>query len=192
MADESYWNLLQRRGVTRRRVLSGAGGIGAGLLGTGLAACGQKAGAPAPPQSAGGQAAAGGAPQPGGTFNTYHNMNLPLDPQKIDGQPHIAVDGVYSRILRWQTGPSPKTLEDHNVENDLAASVEAPDASTWTIKLRPGVKFQNIPPVSGHALEAADVKATFTRSVDPATGNPNRSTLSMIDPNQIQTPDAQT
>jgi peptide/nickel transport system substrate-binding protein len=36
------------------------------------------------------------------------------------------------------------------------------------------------------------VKATFVRALDPAIGNPNRGSISMIDPNQIQTPDKQT
>jgi peptide/nickel transport system substrate-binding protein len=36
------------------------------------------------------------------------------------------------------------------------------------------------------------VKATFQRALDPATSNPNRGTLNMIDVNNIQTPDAQT
>ncbi len=38
------------------------------------------------------------------------------------------------------------------------------DGRTWTLKLRPGVKFH-----SGRALTAADVKATWDRALDPAT-----------------------
>jgi peptide/nickel transport system substrate-binding protein len=46
--------------------------------------------------------------------------------------------------------------------------------------------------VNGHALEAEDVKATFTRALDPTTASPNRGTIDMIDAAQIQTPDKQT
>jgi peptide/nickel transport system substrate-binding protein len=40
------------------------------------------------------------------------------------------------------------------------------DASVWTFKLRPGVKFQN-----GQALSADDVVATYKRLVDPTSGS---------------------
>src|ERR1700694_625713 len=40
------------------------------------------------------------------------------------------------------------------------------DASTWTVKLRSGVKFQN-----GQAMTADDVIATFKRLVSPDTGS---------------------
>jgi peptide/nickel transport system substrate-binding protein len=36
------------------------------------------------------------------------------------------------------------------------------------------------------------VKATFTRALDPATANPNRGSLTMMDPTQIETPNATT
>jgi peptide/nickel transport system substrate-binding protein len=41
-------------------------------------------------------------------------------------------------------------------------------------------------------VEAEDIHTTFVRALDPATSNPNRGQLSMIDPNGIQTPDKQT
>ncbi|HTE85546.1 MAG TPA: ABC transporter substrate-binding protein, partial [Dehalococcoidia bacterium] len=40
--------------------------------------------------------------------------------------------------------------------------------------------------------EAEDIKATFSRAVDPATASPNRGALSFIDPAQIGTPDKST
>jgi peptide/nickel transport system substrate-binding protein len=46
--------------------------------------------------------------------------------------------------------------------------------------------------VNGHPVEADDVKATFVRALDTATQNPNRGSLTMIDPAQIQTPDKAT
>lgn len=96
-----------------------------------------------------------------------------------------------SRLFRFKMGPDPQTAINHEVENDLASSVESPDALTWTIKLRPDAKFQNIAPVNGHAVEAEDVKATFVRALSlPA--NPSRGALGFIDPNQIQMPASDT
>jgi peptide/nickel transport system substrate-binding protein len=192
MPEQSYWIRLWRERITRRRLLAGAAAGGAGLAGATLAACGGKVAILPSTSSSGGQAAAAGPPQQGGTVNVYYKANMPLDPQKVSANPQRAVGGVYSRILRFKTGLDAKTIEDHGVENDLAASLEVPDASTWTIKLRPDVKFQNIAPINGRAFGAEDVKATFTRAVDPATASPNRGTLSMIDPSQIQTPDDHT
>ena len=86
----------------------------------------------------------------------------------------------------------PKATTNHVIEPELGQTAESPDATTWTIKLRPDAKFHNIAPVNGHPVEAEDVKATFQRALDPSTSNPNRGALSMIDVNQIQTPDKQT
>src|SRR5437870_1289378 len=68
----------------------------------------------------------------------------------------------------------------------LALSVESPDALAWTVKLRPEVRWHNVAPVSRRALDAEDVKASFTRALDGK--NPNRGSLTMIDPAKIETP----
>jgi peptide/nickel transport system substrate-binding protein len=69
----------------------------------------------------------------------------------------------------------------------LALSAESPDATTWTVKLRTGVNFQDVPPVGGHAFEAEDVKATWTRALSLKT-NPFLGAIDMLDANQITTP----
>jgi len=128
----------------------------------------------------------------GGTFNGVIAYNPTLDPQKASAAPQTSVSGVYSRLFRFQTSTDAKTINNHDLENDLGISAESPDGITWTIKLRADAKFSNSAPVNGHTVESADVKATFERALDPATPNPNRGSLGMIDPSQIQTPDAQT
>lgn len=132
---------------------------------------------------------AGGAeaPQRGGALNYYQVGNPPtLDPQRTTSyftqQPAGA---VYSRILRFRTGPNPVDAENRDVEGDLAAKIESPDAMTWIVTLRYGATFQAIPPVSGHAVESEDVKVSFTRAVD--LENPNRGSLSMIE--RVETPE---
>jgi peptide/nickel transport system substrate-binding protein len=115
-----------------------------------------------------------------------------LDPQKLSASPQKVVGGVYSRLLRYKVGADPNTVADHNTESDLALSLESPDAVTWTAKLRSDAFFHNIAPVNGRAVDSEDVKATYARALDPATGNPNRGVLDMIDPAKISTPDKQT
>jgi peptide/nickel transport system substrate-binding protein len=177
-----------RERLNRRRLLSAAAAGGAALA----AGCATQR-TSKPPTSAttsSGQLTSG-KPQPGGTFTTWLvTGNLPsLDPQQTPSAWTMDSAGaVMSRVLRFQTGPDPQTGQDRNVEGDLGLSVESPDGITWTAKLRPGVKFHNVPPVNGHAVESEDVKATFMRALDQPK-NPYRGFLSgIIDPSQIETP----
>jgi len=175
--------LLRRNRFTRRRVLSSAmAGIAAAS-----AACGQSQ----RPKQTGGAQAPSGQPQTGGSLTSWLvTGNLPsLDPQQTPSAwTMYSCGAVLSRILRFQTGQDTKIGEDRNVEGDLGASVESPDAITWTVKLRPDAKFHNVAPVDGHAVEAEDVKASFTRAFGQAK-NPFRGFLGTImDPSQIEAP----
>jgi peptide/nickel transport system substrate-binding protein len=127
-------------------------------------------------------------PQSGGTFN-ISQITTPstLDQQRsTSGNIANIVGAVQSRLLAFKTGTDPKVTEDHEVEPDLALTVESSDAVTWTIKLRPDAKFHNVAPVNGHALTSEDVKATFVRALGKE--NPGRGALDMMDETQIQTP----
>ncbi len=167
-------------------VFRGVAGLGTALAGSGLLACGSRTKPAAP------SASSGGTPKPGGTFNTATDKGPDTwDPHaSVAAQTGNPMSYMASRLFRFRTGRDPKAKEDIDLENDLAASAESPDALTWTIKLRPGASFHDIPPVNGHAVEAEDVKANFTRALAPAAAT--RASLNMIDPDQIQTPDKQT
>ena len=55
--------------------------------------------------------------------------------------------------------PAPPTSR---LKGDLAESWQAsPDHRVWTFKLRQGVKWQNVPPLNGRELVAADIKYCF-------------------------------
>jgi peptide/nickel transport system substrate-binding protein len=191
MTENPYWTRLRSRHLNRRAVLSGVTVAGAGIFGASLAGCasqkpsGQASSAPS-------GSASSGTPQRGGTLNFYVNRNYRLDPQQGSGVDQTTSSGVMSRVFRLKTSLDPRTSDNHDIEPDLGISAESPDAVTWTIKLRPDAKFHNVAPVNGHAVEAEDIKATFTRAFDPKVPNPNRGTLGMIDPAQIQTPDKTT
>jgi len=111
-----------------------------------------------------------------------------LDPQKTpSAQTLECASATQSRLFRF------KPVKDlaqgyYDVTDDLAVSSESPDALIWTVKLRPGVKFHDVAPVSGRAFGPEDVKTSFERALSPLS--PNRASLGMID--AIETPASDT
>lgn len=190
MEEEDYWSPARRRTLRRRQLFVAATTAGAGALGLPSLGCGGRSRSTTQP--ANGSAPSQAIARPGGTMLWYLNTNYGLDPQKLSATGHQATGGVLSRVFRFKTGTDPNAFTEHAIENDLGVSAESPDALTWTIKLRPDAKFHNVAPVNGHAVEAEDVKATFTRMLDPATSAPNRGAIDMMNADQIQTPNAQT
>ena len=190
MVDENYWNRLTTRRLGRRRMLQAAG-AGAGAAALAAAGCSTQGRGGAAPSTAGSQQASTGTPVNGGAFTAALQANpQSLDPQRVSATAQVSISAVMSRVFRFKTAVDPSVATNHDLDPDLGVSAESPDAVTWTIKLRPDAKFQNIAPVNGHAVEAEDVKATLVRSQDPK--NPNAGNLNMIDPSQIETPDKQT
>ena len=182
-------NIHWLRSRSSRRTVMGRAGLAAlGLGGAALTACASKRGTGA--QTTGSASDANATPQKGGTL-TFFLPNNPatLDPQRVTGhQTMMPVGAVMSRLFRAKLGPTTDDALKHEIENDLAISAESPDAVTWTIKLRPDAKFHNVAPVNGHPVEAEDIKATFTRALDPAINDPSRGLLNMVDLSQIQMP----
>jgi peptide/nickel transport system substrate-binding protein len=188
--ETMYWSVGRRARLSRRATLGGASSLAAAAL---AAACGRSASSGS--GNAGAQPSAqasGGAPKPGGTLNVYLGFNPMLDPHKQSSVQQQGSAGIMQRLFRFAVGPDATTTLNRQIEPDLGLSAESPDATTWTIKLRPNVKFQNVAPVNGHPFEAEDVKASFARLLDPATNSPNRGALDMMDTSQIQIPDPQT
>ncbi len=99
-------------------------------------------------------------PKPGGTLN----VRAIVDPFNWDV--HLSrtipnswgVATAYSRLLAWKMGPGVEYTE-MVLQPGLAERWEvSPDARSFTFHLRKGVKFQDLPPVHGRELTAADVK----------------------------------
>ena len=185
MAQNRIRSVQRGQKLSRRRLLGAAGAGGVGLI----AAAGAGCSASRKPASSSQNPAAAGPPRRGGTFTYYWNANPPsLDPQFFStGATTSFACAMMSGLFRFKIAADPQISLNHDLENELAVSAESPDALTWTIKLRPDATFHNIPPVNGHAVEAEDIKATFVRGVT-SQQNPNRGTIAMIDPEQIETP----
>jgi peptide/nickel transport system substrate-binding protein len=122
---------------------------------------GAAAGAAASPSNA---AAAAPAGKPGGTV---HWAMLAVDPTGFDPyadfnyQAHLTTLFYYSRLYTFRTLPDkPGSYWDYEPTMDAAAAQPeiTDNGQTYIVKLRPDVKWQNLPPMNGRALTAADVK----------------------------------
>jgi len=90
------------------------------------------------------------------------------DPPVIDPRLTQSV-GLYqfaalagSRLVRYTFPDEAPGPTDMTLKGDLAESWQSsPDYRVWTFKLRPGVKWHNVPPLNGRELVAADVKFCF-------------------------------
>ena len=182
-------------GVSRRWALGAGSSLAAFLL-----ACGAKQTTTSKEDSkpqvgvSSAQTATAAEPaQPGGTLAFYEIGNPTFDAHTNARYWTMkAVGGVQSRLLRFKAGiADPKIAADRDVEPDLAQSVESTDGVTWVAKLRPDATFHNVPPVNGHAVEAEDIKSSWVRALTHPK-NANRGSISMIDENQIETPDKNT
>ncbi len=113
-------------------------------------------------------------PKPGGYLNARQSANSPLDPHlNSTFTAQTLASYIYSRLLKYKTGPDPSFANNYEIEGDLAESWETPgDGTQVTFKLRGNVKWQDIAPVSGRALEAEDVRFAFERfRTDPKSTN---------------------
>src|ERR1041384_562173 len=70
---------------------------------------------------------------------------------------------VYNRLIRMRNGQDIKSPYVTEIEGDLATKWERPDAETLVFTLTPNVKYQDGPPVKGHAFSADDIKYMFQR-----------------------------
>ncbi len=185
----------RQREVSRRRFLTLGAVAGAGIVALPVvsAACGsaKKSATSASPTSTatGGTPSGTAQPRRGGTATVPTAGDPPhFDPQLTQAfYTQYVYTLVGSRLIAFSHGPNIKA-EDNTLVPDVAAAMpEQPDKTTYVFKLRPGVKWQNLPPVSGRALTADDVKYTYERFI--AKKNPSAYLLDMIDKVEVTAPD---
>src|SRR6476659_2752271 len=120
--ESNYWARQQRLGFSRRRLIGGAAAAGLSLAAG--AACGGNASrqtATGPSANSSTQAA-----QPGGVFEASQKTSATtLDPHRTTSfYTEVPAGAILSRLLRFKTGLDPKVGENHEVESDLATTVE--------------------------------------------------------------------
>jgi peptide/nickel transport system substrate-binding protein len=170
-----------RRRVRRRGVLRGGA---LGLAGLALAGCTSEATAPTPPAAtaaatrvAAPTTGAQPAPSPaatarpaklGGTLRLSNGLtDAPhLDPHQTNSALLITFGAAqaWGQLAQYKNGPD-VAMPTFEVVGDLAESWTQPDDLTYVFKLRPTVKYHNLPPVNGREVEAEDVVQSFKRQV---------------------------
>jgi peptide/nickel transport system substrate-binding protein len=158
MSEGNYWNARGSR-VSRRGLLRAGGVAGIGLAGAALIGCGDDddspAATPAPTAAPGTTPAATPEPEEtrqGGRIGLFYGSAIasfnPIENigegQTLSG-PHI-----YDRLL------APR-LDERVYVLEAAESVELPDDVTVVFKLKPGMVYQDKPPVNGGPVLAEHI-----------------------------------
>ncbi len=105
-----------------------------------------------------------------------------------DASPALSTWGpglAYSRVFRFKSGPG-VTLPSMAVECDLCAGWRMRDDLTFEFGLRDGVRWQDVSPVNGRALDASDVRFSYDRQREQ--DRPNASLLQSVESIEVLTP----
>jgi peptide/nickel transport system substrate-binding protein len=103
-------------------------------------------------------------PKQGGVLTRASAWDPPvIDPRFTQSVGLFQFAGLTSnRLLRHPFADEASGYTDLTLKGDLAESWQgSADQRVWTFKLRRGVKWQNVPPLKGRELVAADVKYCF-------------------------------
>ena len=104
-------------------------------------------------------------PKPGGTLRVGATWDVgPMDPTVSAAGGTVTVPNVvYNRLIGIKRGPTADPLKTELIP-ELAQSWErSPDGLTYTFKIRPGTKWQNLPPLNGRAFTAQDAMFALDR-----------------------------
>jgi ABC-type transport system substrate-binding protein len=96
----------------------------------------------------------------GGTFRLATTVPaLSIDPHTEVTMGLAFICFIYGYLLHevQQEDGAPTLVYDH------AQSLEQPDALTYVFNMRPGIRFQNVPPANGREVTAEDVLYSFHR-----------------------------
>ncbi len=203
--SDNYWmRRVNASHLSRRRFVGGAATVGVGAASLGLVGCGDDDDAPAAttapsgttapaPTTAAGTSptAAAAAITKGGVLRAQiPNVFDSVDVHRAFGDPTSWLSNyVLNKIVRYK---NPDTGE---IEGDLAEKWEAPDAATYTFKVRSGIKWQNTPLTNGRAFTAEDIKWHIERQGNNVLkdGTPGgMRQVSTYKGIKVETPDAST
>ena len=164
MKKDSSGPMGARRRVDRREFLKRAGltGVGATALVAGTGRGRASAATPSPypdwiPAST-------KPPKRGSTITRASQWDPPMiDPRLTQSVGLFQFAGLTSsRLIRYAFPDEATGTTDFTLKGDLAESWQSDSTNrVWTFKLRQGVKWQNLPPLNGRELVAADVKYCY-------------------------------
>ena len=103
-------------------------------------------------------------PKKGGALARASAWDPPvLDPRHTQSVGLYQFAGlVHNRLVRYAFSDEAGSPNDMTLKGDLAESWQnSADYRTWTFKIRKGVKWQNVAPLNGRELTAADIKYCY-------------------------------
>lgn len=172
-----YWEAVQSRRASRRRLLSAGATATAGIAALAAVGCGQDKSA----TNSGGAAGASGAPSAaaqakrGGVFRQALDQLQPnMDVHKTNAGAGFW-DWVGNYLVRFSVD-SPG-----GIDPDLAAALpEQPDDLTYVFKVNPGATWHQRAPVNGRKVTAEDIKFSFEDVLDKATASPRAGNYTQV------------
>src|SRR5437879_4945793 len=155
-----------RRDVSRRTFLKRASWTGAGMTALVVGAGRGRASGQAPAAASYPEwiPASTKPPKRGGVLTRASAWDPPLiDPRLTQSVGLYQFAGLTSnRLVRYALSDEAGGPSDLTLKGDLAESWQSDSANrVWTFKLRQGVKWQNVAPLKGRELTAADVKYCY-------------------------------
>jgi ABC-type transport system substrate-binding protein len=196
----SYWQRLSEARLSRRRALQGAAAIGAGAAAIGVVGCGGGNGSVRTIDDPTAIIYTWQLPEEtkdairGGIRKDHSRLDITgtLDPMASPSFTTVDIMSVvYETLLRTTTGPgiNPNSIEGNTLRGRLAESFEiSDDAQTFTLRMRPNVKFHDVAPVSGRVMDMDDWKTSYERYT---TSSPFRSNLTDV-VDKVEYPDNRT
>jgi peptide/nickel transport system substrate-binding protein len=152
------------RTVTRRDFLKRVGVTSAGITALAVGASRSRAAAQPVARYPDWIPASSKPPKRGGVLTRASAWDPPvIDPRHTQSVGLFQFAGLTSnRLVRYVFSDEASGYNDLSLKGDLAESWQgSPDQRVWTFKLRRGVKWQNVPPLKGRELVAADIKYCF-------------------------------
>jgi len=192
--EKNYWTRASRR-YSRRTVVRGAGLAGLGAGAAALIGCGDDdddTGGTATAAATGtgtaaatGTTAAAGQPKSGGKFV----RQITTQPRSLE----FNFDTFVPMAVHTNNALLKFNADTTEILTDAASALpEQPDDLTYTFKLKPGIKFQNIDPVNGRELTSEDVKFSIERQMTDEAGKYQHAFFFRGKVDHIETPDKQT
>lgn len=167
MSNLNYTSKPGRR-ITRRHALGAGVALGLGVTSLAIAGCGtDDHGEPADSTGSGLAKASDMTKQAvrGGVSHDYRTTDIQTFDLATTSNYTAIMYGVnyYSRLFKRKCVPLGPAITPE-FDGDLVASWEVQDGGLrWVLKLRPGVKMQNVPPLNGRALDVEDVTMSWER-----------------------------
>ena len=97
-------------------------------------------------------------PKSGGVYRRRSNLPISWDFVSPQGALLASYAFFHNALITFAAGDYVPNHNQWTIEGDLAQKWEQPDDKTFTFRLFPGIKWQNVPPVNGREFTAEDAK----------------------------------